>query len=166
MGIVDACVAAVLGLIVTAVVAAVGRQLQSEFQDWTPKATDRLVERAVRRLPEDKQERFREEWAAHLEDTPGEVWKWRVAVGYLFAARRMAPRSVLFPTLRLRAEALDARVRELMYGGTDLGRAKALLSAYAALLREVALISVPNFESISTDIAHAIVRFLRRRGVK
>lgn len=84
-------VAAILGPFIS-------RQAQSEFQDWTPKATARLIERAVQRLPEDKRERFREEWAAHLGDTPGEVGKWIVAAGCLLAARRMTPQQSILLT--------------------------------------------------------------------
>lgn len=80
----------VVGAAIGAVaVAFVGRQAQSEFQDWTPRVTDRLIERALLRLPEDKRERYREEWSAHVSDTPGEIGKWLVALGYLRAARIM-----------------------------------------------------------------------------
>ena len=62
---------------------------------------------------------------------------------------------------------------ELKYDRTDLDRAKAILSAYAALLREVVLISAPNvlitapnLKSLFENIAYAIIKLLRRRADK
>jgi hypothetical protein len=80
-----------LGLAVLGIIAAAAsRQLADEFKAWTPWIIERLIKRAVRKLPEDWRDRFEEEWLSHIHETPGEVGKLMAALGFLFAARQMS----------------------------------------------------------------------------
>ena len=56
--------AAFVGMLATIIGPMIGRQIQSEFQDWTPHVTNRLVDGAANRLPEGKRDRYREEWSS------------------------------------------------------------------------------------------------------
>jgi hypothetical protein len=53
--------------------AAIAGQLASEFRDWTPALSEWLINRAVRRLPSELQERMAEEWREFVSDTPGHI---------------------------------------------------------------------------------------------
>ena len=55
--------------------AAVSRLLADEGRAWLPHWTERLVKRAVSRLPLEQQKRFAEEWRAHLDEVPGDIGK-------------------------------------------------------------------------------------------
>ena len=68
---------------------AMARQLADEFKAWNPAVVRRLIRRAVARLPERQQARFREEWYSHVNEIPGEIGKLITAFGFLFAARKM-----------------------------------------------------------------------------
>src|SRR6266851_8947551 len=81
-------IVAVLGILA----AVLSRQLTDEFKAWTPSIIKHLVNRAVRRLPEEERSRFEEEWLAHVNELPGEVAKIIAALGFLSAARRMSLR--------------------------------------------------------------------------
>lgn len=159
MGILSILSGGIVVALGTVAVAAIGRQLQSEFQDWTPTATSWLVDRAVRRLPADKQERFREEWLAHLADVPGQVWKWRIAAGYLLAARRMAPRprheSVHEPVLVARIMALGMALINIHRNRPSLALYKAFFVAYRDLIvtsMTPAILSLPEVLVIAAKV--------------
>jgi lipopolysaccharide/colanic/teichoic acid biosynthesis glycosyltransferase len=49
-----------------------------------------VIRKAVARLPQNQRERFEEEWQSHIDEVPGEIGKIYVALGCLFAARKMA----------------------------------------------------------------------------
>lgn len=51
-------------------VAAFSRLLADEGKAWLPHLTEYLVQRAVSRAPLEQQERFAEEWRAHLNEIP------------------------------------------------------------------------------------------------
>jgi len=70
--------------------AAISRQITDEFKAWTPWIILGIIDRAVRMLPEDKRERFAEEWHSHVNEIPGDVGKVIVAAGFLVASSRMA----------------------------------------------------------------------------
>jgi lipopolysaccharide/colanic/teichoic acid biosynthesis glycosyltransferase len=70
--------------------ALLSKLLADEFKAWSPAIVQHLVRYAVSRLPKDHQARYEEEWASHVNEVPGEVGKLLTAVGFLFAARRMA----------------------------------------------------------------------------
>jgi hypothetical protein len=79
-------VLAVLGIVAPAV----SRLLADEFKAWTPWIIRHLIKHAVRQLREAQRERFEEEWAAHIFETPGEVGKLIAALGFLRASGRMS----------------------------------------------------------------------------
>lgn len=45
----------------------------AEFLDWTPRLTEKLIEFATSRLPEELRDRCREEWLADISDRPGKL---------------------------------------------------------------------------------------------
>jgi sugar transferase EpsL len=69
--------------------AALGRQFSDEIKAWIPRVCQALVETAVRRLPQEHQQRYTEEWSGHLEEVPGAVSKLIVALGFVLASHRM-----------------------------------------------------------------------------
>ena len=79
--------AAVLGAILCAVFSKV---LADEFKAWRPWIAEWLVERAVAKLPEDKRERYGEEWRSHINEVPGDIGKIVVAFGLGSASRAIA----------------------------------------------------------------------------
>jgi hypothetical protein len=79
-------VLAVVGI----VAAALSRQLADEFKAWMPWIIGRLVRRAVRKLPDEQQNRYAEEWFAHINEIPGEIGKLIAALGVLSASRSMS----------------------------------------------------------------------------
>jgi hypothetical protein len=82
-----------IGILVLAVLgllgATVSRQLTDEFKAWTPRIIEWLIRRAVRKLPEGYRERYGEEWRSDINETPGEIGKIWVALGFLSAPRKM-----------------------------------------------------------------------------
>lgn len=66
------------------------RQLADEFKAWTPRITEWLVVRAVKRLPSSERDRYLEEWQSHINEIPGEVGKIIVGLQLLPAARKMS----------------------------------------------------------------------------
>jgi hypothetical protein len=76
----------VLGGIVCAVVA---RVVANELKAWSPWITQKLIKIAVSQLATLQQERFTEEWLSHINETPGDLTKIGVALGFLMAARNM-----------------------------------------------------------------------------
>jgi hypothetical protein len=105
------------------ITAALSRQLIDELKAWTPRMVRKLVSFAVRRLPEEQQERYREEWPSHVADIPGEVWKIFAALGFSIAAikmrseaRRVARREALSKESRSRALVMMALFVGLVLG--------------------------------------------------
>jgi len=84
-----AVIVAVVIFLLGIVAAAASRLLADEFKAWIPWTVDRLIRRAVGRLPADRRERLNEEWRSHVNDVPGEVGKLAVALGTLLAAGRV-----------------------------------------------------------------------------
>src|ERR1035438_7146473 len=70
--------------------AALASQLAFEFREWTPRWTELLINRAVRRLPDDLQDRMLEEWREFVSEAPGHFAKLRRALGLGWAARSIA----------------------------------------------------------------------------
>jgi Bacterial sugar transferase len=85
---------ALITTIALAVLATVGavisRQLSDEFKAWSPWIVRKVIQRAVRQLPENKRQRFAEEWQAHVNEIPGDVGKIVVAFGFLSAAGKIS----------------------------------------------------------------------------
>lgn len=66
--------------------------LAFEINAWYPKLLSQLVNIAIRRLPPGQRERYREEWSAHLSETPGAIVKLWQALGFVWASGNMFPR--------------------------------------------------------------------------
>jgi hypothetical protein len=79
-----------LTIIAGVFLAALASQLSFEFRDWTPRWIELLIDRAVRRLPAELQERMSEEWREFVSDAPGHFAKLKRALGLGWAARRVA----------------------------------------------------------------------------
>jgi len=105
---------------------AFSQQLADEFKAWIPWVVRRVIQRALAQLPEDQRERFQEEWRSHVDEVPGEIGKLYVALGCLFAARKMA--SILV------ADVEQSAVTELFTRTFDLAFSAACLFALAPLL--------------------------------
>ena len=69
---------------------AFAQQLADEFKAWMPWVIGRVVRHAVSRLPADQQLRFGEEWRSHIDETPGEIGKLILALGFIVAAFKMS----------------------------------------------------------------------------
>lgn len=67
----------------------VGALLVNEYEAWGPELCRRLLRRAVRGLPEDRRDRYFEEWSAHLDALPTPTSKLVEAFRFSFAAFRM-----------------------------------------------------------------------------
>jgi hypothetical protein len=87
MGLIWATIISVLGLVGTIIIAVAGRLMSDDLKEWLPWITRQLIERAVRRLPENERERRREEWESDVDEWPGNLAKLYRAWGYLSAAR-------------------------------------------------------------------------------
>ena len=76
--------------VITAVVLPVA---VAELTAWVPRWSHHIVERAARRLPAPHDERYAEEWAAHLDSVPGQLSKVVKALG-MYAGSRDLRRSL------------------------------------------------------------------------
>jgi hypothetical protein len=74
-----------MDFLIKVLAAIIGRILADDLKAWSPCLTEGLINLAVRRLPPDLQERYAEEWRAHIADTPGEIGKLFCAAGFLWA---------------------------------------------------------------------------------
>jgi lipopolysaccharide/colanic/teichoic acid biosynthesis glycosyltransferase len=105
-----------IGTIVLAALAIVGaatsQQLTDEFKAWSPWIIRKIIQRAVRQLPEDQRERFAEEWRAHTDEVPGDVGKLVVALGFLSAAREISSGSA-----RDRLSEIGKRLFDIAFSG-------------------------------------------------
>jgi hypothetical protein len=86
MGVISAGIGAIVAIGVTAV----GGLVSDDLREWAPRIGERIVRRAVARLPPEDQERMGEEWRSHINDTPGTLTKLWEAAGCLSASRRIA----------------------------------------------------------------------------
>ena len=66
------------------------RLLAEDATVWLPRLNYWLVSIAVRRLPDEKRERYAEEWAAHIEEMPGNVVPFFVALQLQWASFQTA----------------------------------------------------------------------------
>jgi hypothetical protein len=101
-----------IALGVLSVIAAASSKLAAdEFKAWLPSVIKHLIGWAIRSLPDDKRERYAEEWQSHIDETPGEIGKLIVGLGLLPAAwklSRIIPRK---PRAR-QSEEIVAAVRD------------------------------------------------------
>lgn len=81
----------VLGLWVASVVAKLfSSAAEAELKAWRPTVIRWLVKFAVAHLPEGQRLRFAEEWQAHIDEVPGPIAKFAVALNFSLAAYRLA----------------------------------------------------------------------------
>jgi len=110
-----ACMGIIIALAVF-LAATLGRAFSAmatdELKAWVPWITEWLVKRAVAVLPEERRERFEEEWRSHLDDVPGQIGKLIVALGLLTAAQKMS--------LILRAESEQDLLGKLLKRSIDV----------------------------------------------
>jgi hypothetical protein len=76
-------------IIAGATAAIVGHFVAQDLYEAAPKHTRRLLDHAVRILPEVDRERYAEEWLAHLYECAGVLGKFRHAVECLLIARKL-----------------------------------------------------------------------------
>jgi hypothetical protein len=77
-------------LLAVLVVLLAAHRIWSYTKARLPTIIDRLIDRAINRLPYEKRDRFAEEWKGYVNDRSGDLRKLIVAVGFLFAAKEMA----------------------------------------------------------------------------
>lgn len=78
---------AILAALIATVIATL---LTDELRALLPWLTQRTLQLAIRIVPAAYRDRFHEEWAAHLDDTPGSYTKLGVAIGFILAACRFS----------------------------------------------------------------------------
>jgi hypothetical protein len=71
---------------------ALSRQLSEECKAWMPWLVQRLVKRAVDRLPVDQRERSAEEWPIQANKIPGDIGKLVFAIGLWRVAMKASSR--------------------------------------------------------------------------
>jgi hypothetical protein len=84
-----ALITAVFLFLVGTLGSGLSRLLTDEFKAWIPWIIQRVIRRAIVRLPPAQRERFEEEWQSHVNEVPGEIGKLTAALGFLKAARKM-----------------------------------------------------------------------------
>ncbi|MCJ2092100.1 sugar transferase [Methylobacterium sp. J-072] len=114
-----------MAVVVSLVISVAGRVLADEFKAFRPMIVDRLVARAVRKMPAELQERYAEEWRSHLEEIPGDIAKVWTAFGYNLVAGRIA--SSFFSW-----EITAKRALDVVLGGTAIFLLFPLLLTIAA----------------------------------
>jgi exopolysaccharide production protein ExoY len=67
----------------------------AEFNDWLPWLSKKIMAAAVRALPPGKRERYAEEWAGVLADTPGKIWPFLNACGFWWGASKERVRKAI-----------------------------------------------------------------------
>ena len=68
-------------------VAVASKVLADDVKELSPKITDRLVDAAVRSLPTELRDRYREEWQSDLREQPGVIMKLLGAVSLAIGVR-------------------------------------------------------------------------------
>jgi lipopolysaccharide/colanic/teichoic acid biosynthesis glycosyltransferase len=102
------------------------RLLSDEFKAWTPWLIDRITRHAICRLPQENRDRFGEEWRGHLNDVPGDIGKLVVALGFLWAARKMSA--------ILRRKRSQSSFGKFLRRAFDLTASASMILLYAPLL--------------------------------
>jgi hypothetical protein len=77
-------------LITSVIGSIVGNIAASEIYNWCPAIARSIVNRAVAQLPNAAQERYREEWYAHLDECPTKLGKIWHSIGCYFSARAVS----------------------------------------------------------------------------
>jgi hypothetical protein len=80
-----------ISVIALSIIGAAGSKLVAdEFKAWLPTMINHLIRWAVSLLPEDKRERYAEEWQREIDETPGEIGKLIFGFGLLLAGWRLS----------------------------------------------------------------------------
>jgi hypothetical protein len=79
-----------MGYLIDVLIGALSRIITGELSAYAEPLARWVIERAATRLPTDVRFRFREEWLAHLADTPGSLHKLWHSVGCFVAAGKVA----------------------------------------------------------------------------
>ncbi len=79
-----------MGYLMDILIGAASRIVTSELSAYVEPMARWIIEKAVGRLPACQRERFREEWIAHLNETPGLFRKSLHAIGCQLAASALA----------------------------------------------------------------------------
>lgn len=82
----------------------IGNLLASDLDKIAPIVAKRVIDSAVRRLPETERERYAEEWRAHLDECHGSIWKISHAVGCYFGTAGMIAAMPKVAPARLQTE--------------------------------------------------------------
>lgn len=84
-------IANIASIALTVLAAVVARLMAEDFKEWTPRIVERLIDQAVRGLPDQQsRERYSEEWRSDVADIPGTLGKLWFAAGCLTASRSIA----------------------------------------------------------------------------
>jgi Bacterial sugar transferase len=84
-----------MGPIVSVLCSLLGKLFADEVKEWLPWLTERMIRAAVRILPANQRQRYREEWSSHLDEVPGKLAKLVVAAGFIKAGLAASPISSL-----------------------------------------------------------------------
>jgi hypothetical protein len=95
----------------------IGNILAHDLCALTPKICHRLIEHAVRFLPEKDRARYGEEWLSHLDDCAGVLSKFRHASSCLLNAGKLAREKTLDPPFRV------LRIEYKHFGSVELNYA-------------------------------------------
>ncbi len=76
-------------LVGSAIAGIVGNMIASELYDRAPMLARWIVNRAVRHVPQEHQERYEEEWLSHLDDCEGKISQVFHACGCMRASYRL-----------------------------------------------------------------------------
>jgi hypothetical protein len=85
-----AAIIGVGGIFAALFTAALSGLFAEELRAWIPRMIESTIRHAVDQLRAGQRERYAEEWRSHINQMPGQIGKFAVAVGFLLAARRMA----------------------------------------------------------------------------
>ena len=94
------------------------RVVGDDVKEWLPWITQRLVERAVSRLPEEERDRYEEEWWAFVNEWPGNLAKVYAAWGCLSASKAINRIALVGNTTRI--EEVTRRVMDVTISFTTL----------------------------------------------
>jgi hypothetical protein len=86
MGLIGSVLLCISGLLVAILVPVATKLITDDVKAWLPWITNRLIERAVRSLPEGERQRYAEEWQSHVNEIPGDLSQIVVALGFNLAA--------------------------------------------------------------------------------
>jgi hypothetical protein len=109
MGLIASVFLAIGGVLMAVLVATLSRLIADDLKEWMPWATQRLIDVAVRRLPEDQRERFTAEWQGAVSEIPGPLSR------LLWAADLIRAGLVITRDQRKQARAIQFAIMQLTW---------------------------------------------------